>query len=466
MQWNRRKFLAAAAAGTWNRPTQAAVRPNVIFAFVDDLGYGDFSITGSRDVPTPNIDRLAREGTRFTQFYVASPICSPSRCGVLTGQFPARHHFHSYLSDRASNARMRMPDWLDPKAPSVARAFQQAGYRTAHIGKWHLGGGRDVGDAPLPQAYGFDESWTSFEGLGPRLLIENDNLSKQSAALGDGEIVWAPKHQLTELYLDRCIDFMKRADGQPFYLHFWPCDVHDPHIPREDLLKKYERFSANPYQQRFYAVLDEFDRQIGRLLDWLDKSGLAKNTLVALTGDNGPTAWPRYYREGFAPPGSTAGDRGRKWSLYEGGIRQPFLARLPGVIPAGRVDEQTIFTSVDLFPTFCSMAGIRAPKFDSDGEDMSRALRGKAVIRKRPIFWEYTADGAPLPGAKEDQSPGLAMRDGRWKLLMQPDGSRLELYDLRTDRAEAVNLAAREPKRAKRMADQLRAWYAALPVFV
>jgi arylsulfatase A-like enzyme len=134
-----------------------------------------------------------------------------------------------------------MPDWLDPKAPSVARAFQKTGYATGHFGKWHLGGGRDIGDAPLPQEYGFDESVTSFEGLGDRLLIEDDGFSKQSAELGRGQIEWLPKHKLTEVYIDRLIGFLDKNTGQPFYIHLWPCDVHDNHIPRPDLMARYER---------------------------------------------------------------------------------------------------------------------------------------------------------------------------------------------------------------------------------
>lgn len=461
MPQTRREFLGSLAAPAL--VSAEPPRPNVIFVFVDDLGYGDFGVTGNRDVPTPNIDRLAREGGRFTQFYSASPICSPSRAGITTGQFPARHRFYSYLSHRAANAAVGMPDWLDPRAPSLARAFQSAGYRTAHIGKWHLGGGRDVGDAPLPQEYGFHESCTSFEGLGDRILIENDRLSEQNAALGRGNITWAPKHKLTELYVDRCIGFMSRSRRQPFYLHFWPCDVHDPHLPNPELLRKYGRFSQNPYQQRFYAVLDEFDRQIGRLLDWLDKEGLAANTLVALTGDNGPTAWPSYYREGFPPPGSTAGLRGRKWSLYEGGIRQPFLARLPGAIPAGRVDEKTVLSAVDLFPTFCTLAGVPLPKEDFDGQDMSAAFRGRPVANRKALYWEYAAKGAPQPGASEDRSPALAIRKGNWKLLMNLDGSGRELYDLGASPVEGENLAARQPGRARGLAEALQAWNRSLP---
>lgn len=222
---NRREWLASSALA--QRPQLPA--PNVLFVFIDDLGYGDFGVTGNRVVPTPNIDRLAKEGVRFTQFYTASPICSPSRVGVMTGQCPARHRVHNYFSNRAHNAKSGMPDWLDPTAPSVARAFQQAGYATGHFGKWHIGGGRDVGDAPLPQAYGFEEAVTSFEGLGDRILIENDGLSKQSAALGRGAIEWVPKHKLTERYIDRALDFIRRRKERSFYVHLWLCDVHDAH---------------------------------------------------------------------------------------------------------------------------------------------------------------------------------------------------------------------------------------------
>lgn len=458
MSASRREFLAAASAGA----VRQTARTNVILLFVDDLGFADFGVMGNRDVPTPNIDRMAREGLLFRQFYTASPICSPSRTGVLTGQFPSRRRIHSYLSDRKSNAASRMPDWLDPAAPSVARAFQNAGYHTAHIGKWHLGGGRDVGDAPLPQAYGFDESWTSFEGLGDRLLIENDNLSRQNAALGRGQITWAPKHRCTELYIDRSIAFMKRCGDAPFYLHLWTMDVHDPHLPRPDLLDKYKRFAANPYQQKFYAVLDEFDRQVGRLLQFLDSSGLSSRTLLVMTGDNGPTAWPRYYKEGFAPPGSTGGFRGRKWSLYEGGIRQPLIARWPGRTPAGAVDSTTVLSAVDLFPSFCALAGIPRPG-DLDGEDMSRALLGRGQSRAKPLFWHYGFPGALQPGAPEDRSPDLAVRDGDWKLLMRPDGSGVELYNLKASTAESDNLADKNRREARRLAASLTRWKQSLP---
>lgn len=212
-------------------------------------------------------------------------------------------------------------------------------------------------------------------------------------------------------------------------------------------------------------MLEELDRQIGRLVGELDRMGLARSTLIALTGDNGPTAWPYYYKEGFDPPGSTAGFRGRKWSLYEGGIRQPFVARWKGTIPAGRVDEHTVLSALDLFPTFRSMARIQQLKIEFDGEDRSSALFGKPnAKRRRPLFWEYGRNESYLrPALKEDQSPNMALRDGRWKLLVNADGSNLELYDFASSQLGRDNVAARYPKELKRLSSQLLAWRRGLP---
>ena len=456
-------LLLLVAAHGCSQGEPPPTRPNIVFIFIDDMGYGDLSVTGNKDVQTANIDRLAAEGLLLEQFYVNSPICSPSRVAITTGQYPARHLINSYLNNRERNRERGMADFLDPKAPAVARAFQQAGYATAHFGKWHMGGGRDVGDAPLPQAYGFDESLTSFEGLGDRILPPG-GLAEQSAKLGRGKITHTPKHKMTEIYVDRSIGFITRNKEQPFYLHLWLNDVHDRHVPREDLLEKYERLKDNPYVQRFYAVLDEMDRQIGRLVDAIDEQGLGEKTLIVLTSDNGPTAWPRYYEEGFEPPGSTAGLRGRKWSLYEGGIRMPLIARWKGKIAAGAVDKNSVMTGIDLFPTFCSIADVDLPEADFDGVDMSAALLGTPQNRERPIFWEYGRNESYLrPGLENDQSPNLAIRDGRWKLLINDDGSGLELYDIETGVTEHNNVADKHSEVAERLSERLLSWRRSLP---
>ena len=451
-------LLAALAAGSF-----AADRPNIVFVFIDDMGYADLSCYGNRDITTANIDRMAAEGIRFEQFYVGSPICSPSRVAITTGQYPARHLIHSYLNSREKNRQRGMRDFLDPAAPAVARAFQQAGYATAHFGKWHMGGGRDVGDAPLPAAYGFDESLVAFEGLGDRILPPG-GLSEQSRQLGRGSMRDVAKHEMTQIYVDRSIDFMRRNKDKSFYLHVWLNDVHDRFYPQPEAMLKFAHFAANQYVQQYYAVLDEMDRQLGRLFDEIDSLGLAENTLIVVASDNGPTAWKRYYDEGYAPPGKTGGLRGRKWSLYEGGIREPLIARWKGSIPAGRVNGKTVVGAVDLFPTFCRLAGVPAPDAAFDGVDMSSAFRGALPERRRLLFWEYGRQPSYLrPGNPSDVSPNLAIRDGRWKLLMNADGSSVELYDFKNDFDESRNVAVKYPKVARRLSAVLQSWRQSLP---
>ena len=450
----RRTFLQAGVAIAATAP-----KVNIIQILIDDMGYADLGCYGG-PVPTPNIDRIAAEGIRFTQGYVASPICSPSRVGITTGQCPSRHRVYSYFDTRKRHRELGMPDYLEKAAPSVARTFQHAGYATAHFGKWHMGGGRDVGDAPLPTEYGFDESLTSFEGLGDRVLPPG-RLSEMNEKLGRGNISHAPQAELTRIYVDRTLDFVKRSGsaGKPYYVHLWLNDVHDPYAPKPELMQKYERYSANKYLQQYFATIDEMDRQIGRVLDTLDR-----NTLVVLLSDNGPTAWPRYYKENFEPPGSTGGLRGRKWSLYEGGVRVPMMARLPGRIPKGRVDEKTVISSLDLFPTCCRIAGISPSPVQFDGEDMSQALLGRATVRKKDLFWDYGRDASYLkPGMKQDQSPNLAIRSGQWKLLMNADGSGVELYDLDRSPKEDNNLAATHADVARRLSQRVLAWRRSLP---
>jgi arylsulfatase A-like enzyme len=198
------------------------------------------------------------------------------------------------------------------------------------------------------------------------------------------------------------------------------------------------------------------DRQLGRLFSALDEMGVGGQTMVVLTGDNGPTAWKRYYDDGIEPPGSTAGDRGRKWSLYEGGIRQPLVVRWPGKVPAGRVDDSSFVAALDYFPSVAKIAGVKTSGIRLDGEDRSGVLLGKPSKRSGPVFWEYPQD--IKPGNPSDVSPLLAMREDDWKLLMNEDGSRAELYNLVADPRETRNLAGEEPKRVKRMSAQLTKW--------
>ncbi|HEX8525291.1 MAG TPA: sulfatase-like hydrolase/transferase [Tepidisphaeraceae bacterium] len=437
----------------------AETRPNIVFILIDDLGYGDLGCTGDPQRVTPNIDRLASEGVRLTQFDVSSPVCSPSRCGLLTGQYPTRWGILSYISDRQSNGDRNMRSWLDLSAPCLARQLKAAGYATAHIGKWHLGGGRDVGDCPLITEYGFDVSFTQFEGLGDRALINGQGLSEQSAKLGRGKIEWHDKHELSGVYVDRVLKFMREHKDQLMYVNLWPDDVHDPHQPVTGEVEKYRKQGIAQPQAKLYAVLENLDRQVGRLVDEVEKMGLREKTMFILTGDNGPTCAPDYYKDGGQPPGSTSGLRGRKLSLFEGGTREPFIVNWKGHTTAGKVNETTVMTGVDFFPSVCALSGAKLPEGAMmDGEDLSAAMLGSAEpMRKGPIFWHYIR--RPAPAKEREQSPRLAMRQGQWKLVVEPDGSRIELYDLAADRAEERNVAEQNLEVVERMKGKVMAWF-------
>jgi arylsulfatase A-like enzyme len=456
---------AAAPGAASGRASGAATDapPNIIVVLVDDMGYADPGAYGNRRVATPNIDRLAAEGTRFTQYYANSPICSPSRVAVTTGTYPSRWRIHSYLEARAANRARGMADWLDPAAPTLARTLRAAGYATAHVGKWHMGGGRDVGDAPLPQAYGFDEALTSFEGLGERYLWP-DRLNRESARLGRGPVHWTEKSEMTRHYVDRAVAFMgrhrRRAPGRPFFLNLWPNDVHDEFEPRRGAADAFRAAARSDEEAKFFAVLAEMDRQLGRLLAAVDSLGLADRTVVVLASDNGPTDWPRYYRAGIAPPGSAGPFRGRKWSLYEGGIRMPLVVRWPGRTPAGRVDSTSVFSAIDLAPTLARVAGA-APPPGLDGQDVSAALRGRTASHAGPLYWYYPNDIAP--GGAGFATPPLAVRDGRWKLLTNADGTGSQLYDLAADPGETRDLAAARPAEAAALGARVTGWYRGLP---
>ena len=452
-------LLSGSSAGI-----RAQQRPNIVFIFIDDMGFGDLSCFGNREMHTPNIDRLAGEGIRLTNYYDNSPICSPSRVAAVTGRYPSRYHIYSYLDSREKNKQRGMADFLDSSARTTAKMLKAAGYATAHFGKWHLGGGRDVNDAPLPQAYGIEESLTSFEGLGDRLLYKNDNLSAASAKLGQGKITWINKYQESGILVDRSIDFIQRHRNTPFYLELWPDDVHDPYLPDSACQKNFSYFNNNHYKRDFYAVLDNLDKQIGRLIAKLDSLDLSRNTLVILCSDNGPTDWPFYYKEGFWPPASADPYRGRKWSLYEGGIRTPFIARWTGKIKPNSSDDSSIVSSIDFLPTILRIAGLTDLHQDVDGEDISQALFGKPYNRKSPLYWEYGRNDYYLkPGNPRFVSPNLAIREGDWKLLLNNDSTKTELYNLKTDQAENNNLAEKYPDLVSRLGSLLLRWRKSLP---
>ncbi len=424
--------------------SRASARPNLIFMLADDLGPGDLGCYGGKVASTPHLDRLALEGTRFTRYYCAAPICSPSRAALVTGMYPGRNRLTSYLQTRKGNLKCEQVDFLDSKATSLARRLKNSGgYATAHFGKWHLGGGRDVTNAPNFAAYGFDEHASTWESPEPHPDITATNW------------IWSPQDKVKRwersgFFVDQALDFLRRHTNQPCFVNLWFDDPHSPWVPSAEAQKGEGR-------ENLRGVLVELDRQVGRLLAGLRAGGFESNTLVIFASDNGPL--PTF--QGDRAPGL----RGSKLSLYEGGIRVPFIARWPGRVPAGRVDEQTVVAAVDVFPSLCALAGVKLPTGrEFDGEDLSSALLGRTASRTKPLFWEYGRNNTSFAYPKgRDRSPNVAMREGKWKLLINADGSGAELYDVVNDAGESQNLAAEQEHIVKRLADAALAWRKSLP---
>lgn len=444
------------ALGTLGHSAERSDKPNIVVIFIDDMGFADPSCFGNPLVKTPHIDELATQGIKLTNFYVNSPICSASRVALTTGQYQGRWKIHSFLNTRAGNANRGMLDYLDPAAPTTAKKLKSAGYATAHFGKWHMGGGRDVDDAPLPEAYGFDEALVSFEGLGDRIISDPKGVAR-ARALGHGKVIPCKRWEKMQIQTDRSIDFIKRNQTRPFYVRLFPNDVHDRHDPIPGSAEKFKEISDDPFARDFFAVLEEMDQQIGRLVAAIDELGLGEKTLIIFTSDNGPTDWPVKYETG-PPAGFTGPYRGRKWSLFEGGIRMPFIARWTGTIPAGIEDTSSVVSAIDLSPTICRFAGVPFED-DLDGVDRGEVLLGQASNRSEPVYWQYGHPHAILSGGKPGhQSPTFAIRSGQWKFLVNPDGSEAQLYHLESDHGERVNLLTQEPDQAASMAKQISSW--------
>ena len=437
-------------------------RPNVITVFIDDMGWSDLSCFGGETTVTENIDRLATEGYRFNQFYVNSPICSPSRVALSTGQYPHRHRITSYLSNRRANRERGMEQWLKKDAPMLARELQRSGYATGHFGKWHMGGQRDVGNAPLIKAYGFDRSLTNFEGLGPRVLPLKDAYDGKaplrhdlgSANLGKGPIYWEDRSVITARFVDEAIKLIDSSQtlDQPFFINLWPDDVHSPFFPPEVLRDE----TNGSKRELYYAVLDAMDQQLGVLFDRIHRDEeLRQNTLILVMSDNG-------HEEGA---GSSDPLRGAKTWLYEGGIRSPLIVWGPGLVDrkvVGTTNEKSILCALDINRSLYGLAGI-APSggMDLDGENVLDTMLGKSTRgRVAPIFWRRPPD---RPGTANEDNPDLAVRDGQWKYLVNYDGSEPQLYNLNSDPGEINNLREQHPAEAERLHRLITKWNAGMP---
>jgi N-acetylgalactosamine-6-sulfatase len=443
-------FLASAAIPLSADSAPMAERPNIVFIYADDWGWGDLSLRDHEYIQTPNIDRLAKEGIDFQQFTVSNPVCSPSRTAVMTGHFPAKHSVHGHFARLEQNERRGMPDWLDNSVVLLPRLLKNAGYTTAHFGKWHLTN-VEAKDAPLPETYGYDEA-AVFNGPGPQASPANSDVD------------------------DMAIDFINRNKDNPFFINVWIHESHTPHFPKDCYLEQFKDLIV-PHQV-YAAVIAEGDHRVGRIMDALEKNGLTENTLVIFSSDNGPerqktdvlkkeelfmqansnpsqtlTGYSRY-----ASVGSAGGLRGHKRSLYEGGVRVPFIVHWPAKTPAGKINNTTVISAVDLLPTFCEVAGVELPEgYTPDGESIYSALTGAELERTKPIFWNWRG---PTQG---DWWPRWGVRVGDWKLLIDNEGNRRELYNIPDDPAESDNVIQEHPELAEKLEQQIIEWKKTLP---
>ncbi len=410
--------------------------PNFILIFVDDLGYGDLSGFGHPTIRTPNLDRMAAQGVRLTSFYVGSPACTPSRAALLTGRYPSRSGMHHVLGPESQTG-------LPASEITLAEALGSAGYHTAIIGKWHLGGTPGF----FPTDHGFD----SFFGL----LYSNDMMppwvqtERPLELWRDTDPVEHPVDQttLTKRYTEEAVSLIRQWGEEPFFLYL----AHSmPHVP----LHASESFRGSSAAGTYGDVIEELDWSAGEILAVLEEEGLSDRTLVVFTSDNGPwSEMPeRMFGEDIVKPwdaGTVGPFRGTKHSTYEGGLRVPFVAWWPGRIPPGRTSS-AVATAMDVFPTFLAYAGLALrTERRIDGEDIGPLL----------------AAGAPSPHAllfyhRNDHLE--AVRDGTWKLRVtraaEEEPPQWELYDLTHDPYERFNLATDHPDIVARLRDQMAAF--------
>ncbi|WP_158631173.1 sulfatase family protein [Flammeovirga kamogawensis] len=425
----------------------AQEQPNIIFILADDMGYGDMEVYGHPYTKTPHLDKLANSGKVFTQGYMSAAWCSPSRAALMTGIYPAREFLSTFC--------------IDVEKPSITKILHNGGYKTAHFGKWHIGGGKRSPNAPPPSAYGIDESFTT-QSTGDGFTREDKKLPHY-------------REHTTTKYIDLAIDFAKRNKKEPFFINLWLYPTHSYINPLPQYLERFKDLKVNiddfegeaqrdfltymskhtdinKSMQAYCADVANLDDEIGRLLTALKKMKLDKNTIIIFSSDNGPgpilNNIEKLQKRFITKPllvnsvGSVGEFQGRKGSMYEGGIRAPWIISWPKYIKKGITDTETILTGVDFLPTLSAMVGAETPKdLVIDGEDMSKAVLGNTHPRTKMAFFS-------------DKPNWYTVRDGKWKAHLHLN--KIKLYDIESDKGEKVDLTAQEPEIARKYEKILR----------
>jgi arylsulfatase A-like enzyme len=426
----------------------AAERPNVIFIMADDLGYTDLACYGSKYYETPAIDRLAAEGVRFTNGYTCGPNCQPTRAALLSGQYAPRTGVYTVGNIDRFDWRSRPLRPVDNvtqlplEKVTIADAMKRAGYATGMFGKWHLGND----EKHHPSQRGFDEA---IESSGVHFNFKTDPPTEH-----------ADDAYLADFLTDRAIDFIERHRSEPFFLYLPHFGVHAPHEAKAELVEKFrDKPAAGGHRDPTYAaMIASVDESVGRIAAKLDELGLAENTVIFFSSDNGGVGG--YKSIGLSKNGITdnAPLKGGKGTLYEGGVRVPYIVRWKGHIEPGRT-VATPINSVDLYPTLLELAGAnRKTDYRLDGTSYAPLLvDAEAAGERRPLFWHFPGYLGAGVGEWRTKPVG-AIRSGDWKLLENFETGEVELYNLADDVSETRNLAESEPERAKALRDQLAAW--------
>jgi len=413
-------------------------QPNIVFIMADDLGYGHLGSYGQEVIETPELDKLAREGLRYTQAYSGSTVCAPSRSVLMTGQ----HTGHTTVRANFGPDGGRIP--LNDEDVTIAEVLQSAGYTTGMIGKWGLG---EPGTSGLPNDQGFDH-WFGFlnqhnaHSFYPPSLWRNDRIVYYNENENGQRQTYAQ-----DLLIEEALQFIRSNKDAPFFLYLPFTLPHTELAARADMFEKYQgRFEETPFPEvegrpvveapkaTFAAMVSTLDHDVGRIMRELEEQGVAENTIVIFTSDNGAATEKGAVAENFNGSGPF---RGFKRDLYEGGIRVPLIASWPGKIAAGELDESSHITFWDYLPTFAELAGAELPA-GLDGISITPSLFGEAGVgNDRPLYWEFQKN--PKTEVKQ------AVRWGRWKAVRLAEQSALEIYDLESDIGETTNVAADHP---------------------
>jgi arylsulfatase A-like enzyme len=421
------RLLLGLFLGALLSPVPAAAQetpPNFVILFADDLGINDLGCFGRKDQNTPNLDKLAAEGARFTQAYAAASVCSPSRAALMTGQSPARLKITTFLTGRSDRASHRvLGASLNYNLPNgvqtIAQLLKPKGYASAAVGKWHLGG-----KGHQPTDHGFDEY---FPGRA--------NPGAESPQGGKGELGHA----------DYAVKFIERNKAKPFFLYL---AFDNPHIPLAAPAKGIEA-NAKSFHPTYAALIESLDVAVGRVLKALEDQGVAKNTFVVFASDNGGVHISELKE---SPATYNAPSRAGKGFVYEGGLRTPLIIRYPGRLASSVISEPVVLG--DLCPTICALAKVPAPQ-PLDFQDISPLLfdsKPPVDAKPRALFWHqphYMNQGG---------KPAGVVREGDWKLIEQYEDGSLELYNLAKDPSETTDLAAAEPNRVATLRGKLEAW--------